>query len=65
MELVEERVTPTPPRLEPIVPNSGCRFHLEGLYRPEIKGHSVILDVTPEFRAENGPDVFQRKLTAD
>ena len=26
LELVEERVTPTPPRLEPIVPNSGNRL---------------------------------------
>ena len=41
------------------------RFHQEVLYRPEIKRHTVILDVPPQFRAEYCPDVLQRKLTAD
>ena len=41
------------------------RFHQEGLYRPTIEGHPIVLDVPPQFRAEYRPDVFQRKLTAN
>jgi hypothetical protein len=35
MELVEERVTPTPPRLEPIVPNSGNRLKTKPFTLPQ------------------------------
>ena len=34
LELVEERVTPTPPRLEPIVPNSGNRLKTKSFTLP-------------------------------
>jgi hypothetical protein len=35
MELVEERVTPAPPRLEPIVPNSGNRLKTKPFTLPQ------------------------------
>jgi len=35
MELVEEWVTPTPPRLEPIVPNSGNRLKTKPFTSPQ------------------------------
>jgi hypothetical protein len=34
-ELVEERVTPAPPRLEPIVPNSGNRLKTKPFTLPQ------------------------------
>ena len=35
LELVEERVAPAPPRLEPIVPNSGNRLKTKPFTLPQ------------------------------
>ena len=41
------------------------RFHQERLHRPDIERHTIVLNVSSQFRTEYRPDVFQRIPTAN
>ena len=41
------------------------RFHQERLHRTDIERHTIVLNVSSQFRTEYRPDVFQRIPTAN